>query len=57
MADDQVAGDAPGAATSGPKPGDVAQLAQNAKWNAEHGNPDAAKREAAVVRMVTRKRQ
>jgi hypothetical protein len=57
MPDDQVDGDATGAATSGPKGGDVVQLSQNAKWNTEHGNPGAAKREAAIVRMVTRKRQ
>jgi hypothetical protein len=55
MPDDQVDGEATGGATAGPKPGDVVQLALNAKWNAEHGNPNAAAREAAIVRMVTQK--
>ena len=53
MADGKADEQTTAGATSGPKGGDVVQLALNGKWNAEHGDPDAAARQAAIVRMVT----
>lgn len=36
---------------------DVERLAENAQWNRKHGDPDAAKRQQAVVNLVRRDRK
>lgn len=43
-------------AKGGPKGGEVVQLAENAKWNGQRGNTDAAKSQQAITNWVTRNR-